>query len=1712
MRKEIHADFLSLVAKLFVVTVFILGTFETKAQTYNHSATAQSTCSGTFYDNNGTLNYTNNVNITQTFTPSVAGNKLRVVFSSFATEDGYDGLVIYNGNSTAAPIISSGAPAGTGNATNCPAGSYYGTDSPGTVTSTAADGSLTFTFRSDALTRDIGWVATIQCISTNTITTSAASYGPFCANTGGNITVNYTSSGTFTGAFRVQVSNVGGAFPANATTNLLNTVSSGTGNITATIPSGTALGAYRVRVVNATPSVVSSNDNGSDIVITAAPPTVGVTPSAATICLGGIQTISSTGLGLGATTNVILGSGAATSTATSNNAVLGPNPFQNYYGGSKQQMLVRAAELTALGMSANGARISDLAIYMAAAGTPNLQNVTIKMQNTTLAQLTASVVSTGWTTVYTAATFTPSAGINNMALATPFDWNGTDNLLIEINYSNNNSPTTATNTATYDNTAYVSTFLYRADNQTAAVMNGYTTSGTASFTYSARNRMRFGFKNMVPPTWTPIAGLYTNAAATAAYTAGTALATVYAKPAATTTYTGTIFSGTCSDSQTAQITVSPVSVGGTVTTSTTVCSGSNSGTLFLNGQTGNVIRWESSLNNFATAGTPIANTTTSLIYTNLTATTSFRAVVQSGLCATANSVSATVTVNPVSVGGTVGNSVTVCSGSNSGSLLVSGHVGNVVRWESSLDAFATAGTPIAVTNTSLNYSNLTATTSYRAVIQSGICATANSDYATVTVNPATVSGAVTGSATVCSGSNSGTLNLGTHTGNIIRWESSSDNFATAGTPIANTTASLNYNNITATTSYRAVVQSGVCAAVGSGSATITVNPVSVGGTVNASTAVCSGSNSGTLTLSGHTGNVMGWESSLDGFATAGTPIANTTTSIAYNNLTATTSYRAIVRSGICASATATFATVTVNPVSVGGAVASGATVCSGNNLGTLTLSGHTGNVIRWESSSDNFATAGTPIANTATSLNYTNITATTSYRAVVQSGACAPANSAAATIIVNAPSVGGVVNGSTTVCATSNSGTLTLSGQTGTVTKWQSSDLSDFSAAVLDIPNTSTTLSFVNISSTTYYRAVVTSGVCAFAYSAAAAVAVEAAGVGGTLSGNATGCYANNSGSLTLSGNSGNVIRWESSLNNFLTTGLPIANTTTTHNYSNLTGTTYYRAVVDGGSCGIVYSSVGVITIDNNTVWVGGNGSAWNDAANWSCGVVPTSDVNVSITAVNNNPVISSDAFAKTLTMDPATTLTIRSGSDLRVVDAINGLGNALITIENNANLIQELDVNNSGNAIVKRASAPILRLDYTLWSSPVTGGQSLLDFSPNTLANRFYIYNPGTDLYNAVTPSSTFFSEGTGYLIRVRNNHQTDTPFSWVGQFSGTLNNGDVNIPVASGTFNAIGNPYPSTIDADAFITENNITEALYFWRKTNDATTTSYATYTLAGGAGTQPNNGGDPNGSVPNGIIQVGQGFIAKSTSNNFNFNNGMRLGNNNNQFFRAAQTERNRIWLNLTNTAGIFSQTMVAYMTGATYGVDAAIDGPYFNDSQVALTSIINSNEYAVQGRSLPFDNTDAVPLGFKATVAGTYTIGLDHADGLFADAAQNIYIKDNLDGSFHDLRSGNYTFASEAGIFNGRFEIVYRTDVLSVENPVWDASQVIVYKQGADVVINSGKVIMSHVKVYDIGGRLLAHKENINASEAKLFTGNVNQVLVVKITSADNREVAKKVMN
>src|SRR5690606_261516 len=112
---------------------------------------------------------------------------------------------------------------------------------------------------------------------------------------------------------------------------------------------------------------------------------------------------------------------------------------------------------------------------------------------------------------------------------------------------------------------------------------------------------------------------------------------------------------------------------------------------------------------------------------------------------------------------------------------------------------------------------------------------------------------------------------------------------------------------------------------------------------------------------------------------------------------------------------------------------------------------------------------------------------------------------------------------------------------------------------------------------------------------------------------------------------------------------------------------------------------------------------------------------------------------------------------------------------------------------------------------------------------------------------------------------------------------------------------------------------------------------------------------------------------------------------------------------------------------------------------------------------------------------------------------------------HNLKDGAYTFVSENGTFESRFELVFREGTMSITTP--DLSQNwVVYKQDNNFRIETQGFEMSEVIVYDMLGRTVYEAANINPSTHTVPTVNANQMLIVKILSTENQRLTKKVKN
>jgi len=107
-------------------------------------------------------------------------------------------------------------------------------------------------------------------------------------------------------------------------------------------------------------------------------------------------------------------------------------PFYTAYPISRTQILWRASELSAAGLTAGDITGMDFDIQSLG---NTMQHLTIKIKNTVTEEFTSNLFESGFTTVYDQAT-TFATGWDGVDFITPYYWNGTSNLLIEITYDN----------------------------------------------------------------------------------------------------------------------------------------------------------------------------------------------------------------------------------------------------------------------------------------------------------------------------------------------------------------------------------------------------------------------------------------------------------------------------------------------------------------------------------------------------------------------------------------------------------------------------------------------------------------------------------------------------------------------------------------------------------------------------------------------------------------------------------------------------------------------------------------------------------------------------------------------------------------------------------------------------------------------------------------------------------------------------------------------------------------------------------------------------------------------------------------------------------------------------------------------------------------------------------------------------------------------------
>lgn len=275
-------------------------------------------------------------------------------------------------------------------------------------------------------------------------------------------------------------------------------------------------------------------------------------------------------------------------------------------------------------------------------------------------------------------------------------------------------------------------------------------------------------------------------------------------------------------------------------------------------------------------------------------------------------------------------------------------------------------------------------------------------------------------------------------------------------------------------------------------------------------------------------------------------------------------------------------------------------------------------------------------------------------------------------------------------------------------------------------------------------------------------------------------------------------------------------------------------------------------------------------------------------------------------------------------------------------------------------------------------------------------------------------------------------------------------------------------------------------------------------------------------PTGKIAAGQSFFVGTqpvipANSKFVFKNSQREVGNNDKFFKQTSTkkttsdEKNRVWLNLTNSQGAFKQLLVGYIAGATNDWDNLYDGPTFDGQPfVDFYSINQGKNLTIQGRALPFEATDEVPLGYRSTIAGPFEISIDARDGNLAQ--QEIWLEDKKTATLHDLTKGKYIFTAINGVENSRFVLKYTNKTLGTDDNTLEDTSLVISIKNKKITVNSSEETITQIQIFDLLGRKIYDKSKINAQEYMIEAlPSSEQALIVKTTLANGAISSKKII-
>jgi len=640
---------------------------------------------------------------------------------------------------------------------------------------------------------------------------------------------------------------------------------------------------------------------------------------------------------------------------------------------------------------------------------------------------------------------------------------------------------------------------------------------------------------------------------------------------------------------------------------------------------------------------------------------------------------------------------------------------------------------------------------------------------------------------------------------------------------------------------------------------------------------------------------------------------------------------------------------------------------------------------------------------------------------------------------------------SQTVCSGTAGGTLTFTTNIPATTtyRWMSSSTINGTYAYVTAsatlpspsPNATATLSPGTINSTTWFKVeyINSSSGCGTKYSAAVPIYITGALVAQSTAGQ-TQCAGGSFGpiSVTASG-TGLSYQWYSNAANSNIGGTLIPGATSSvYTPQPTSSPTYYYCIISASGCSTPVTSAvsGAFNVSTNN-WTGLSSTSWSDTGNWSCGKIPTSLIDLTLTTgLPRYPLIAAGqtVSVNNLTINNGASFTLSATSTVNIsgnftnngtfssssntggtmnfngtTQSINGSSSTnffnlnisntsgTVTLNSNANLYGTMNIS-SGSKFdaAGTLSTPLLTLKSTAITQHGSIGvlpTSSSPFSGNIKVERFMDALGGTFRYiSSPVTSNPAKPTGIDKLYEYNN--------GWVG--AGTLvsgkgyaalvyNNVSVNWsvigPILTGdapTWNLptegwylLGNPHPSSIqwsnNASAW-TLSNVSSII----GVTDNHGGSYPTYFKYSDYNSSTPSWG--NGALSGGVIAMGQAFwvYANAGGGSVTLKQAAKSTNNGSFYRNTGGTEFDDVSIILSNEK-VVDQTFLRIQERSTEGYEFGKDLPKLWNDQMNVYLLEKTKREMLINAIPKMNKSMEIPIGIKVSEPGDYTLSFSNTD-------------------------------------------------------------------------------------------------------------------------------------